>query len=212
MAASRQAQLTSLLDRFYKQPVAKVSLELVLTLGMVLFMAVFAIQPTLVTMSDLLKEIEEKKTVDEQLGRKVAALASAQTEYLSIESELDYLEEALPTEPDVVTDLKIIEKLASENSIIITALNVSRFPDTSSESEKLTVSDYKRQSLPVVVTVQADYRSIRSFVESLKKNRRSFQVESVVFNLQKNRSQETLSASITLDLPYFGIETNDKRK
>lgn len=214
MAHSNQAYLVAVLDRFYQKPIAKVSLELILTLGMVLFMAIFAIQPTLVTMSDLLKEIDEKKQIDEQLGKKIAALASAQTEYLALEQDLAYLEEAFPSNPDIVMDLKIIEKLASENAVIINALNVNRFPDIKSDDADFDANEYKRQSLPVIITVRADYRSIRNFVEALKQTRRSFQVKSVVFSLQKNRSQESLSASITLDLPYFGIsgkESNDKK-
>jgi hypothetical protein len=49
------------LNAFYQKPVAKVSLELFLSVGTIIFFAMFAIRPTLLTMSDLVKEIEDKR-------------------------------------------------------------------------------------------------------------------------------------------------------
>jgi len=207
MSTKRQQQITTALIHFYRQPVAKVSLELFLTIGLVLFLGAFAIQPTLATMSKLVQEIEEKQEVDTKLSQKVAALSSAQTEFLSLTNQIAMLDEALPTYPDVVFDLKNIEKIASINSIIISNLSLSEFPpEQISTMSKPDFTQAQRQSLPVVLSIQGDYLSIRNFVESLRDNRRSIEVKSVVFSIKKNRGKEALSASITLDLPYFGVE------
>jgi len=206
MPNKRQQQIALTLAHFYRQPIAKVSLELFLTIGLVIFLGAFAIQPTLATMSKLVQEIEEKKEVDLKLGQKIAALSSAQTEYASLVEQRNMLSDALPTYPDVVLDLKKIEKIASLNSIIITNLSLSEFPPEQTEGASPDLSLATRQSLPVVLSIQGDYISIRNFVESLRNNRRSIEVKSVVFSLKKNRGKESLSASITLDLPYFGIK------
>jgi len=206
MSSKRQQQIALALMQFYRQPIAKVSLELFLTIGLVVFLGAFAIQPTLSTMSKLVQEIEEKKEVDVKLGQKIASLSSAQTEYSSLAKQRDMLDEALPTYPNIVIDLKIIEKLASLNSILITNLSLSEFPPELNNNSQTDLALAKRQSLPVVLSIQGDYISIRSFVESLRNNRRSIEVRSVVFSLKKNRGKESLSASITLDLPYFGVE------
>lgn len=199
--ANKQKQLAQLLEQFYRQPIAKVSLELLLTIGSVIFLAVFAIQPTLVTMSDLVKEIEEKKVVNQKLSQKVAALASAQSEFLSLKPQIELLDQALPTVPNIVYDLKLIEKMASENSILITGLNMPELPP---EEAPINSKDLERQSTPVTVTAQGDYLSIRNFVEQLKNSRRSVSVNSVVFSLKNARGKSSLTANITLDLPYFG--------
>ncbi|MBU0979002.1 MAG: type 4a pilus biogenesis protein PilO [Patescibacteria group bacterium] len=207
MSNKRQQQIALALVQFYRQPIAKVSLELFLTIGLVVFLGAFAIQPTLATMSKLVQEIEEKKEVDVKLGQKIASLSSAQTEYASLARQRDMLDEALPTYPDVVIDLKKIEKIASLNSILITNLSLSEFPpEFNQNNPKMNLSSAKRQSLPVVLSIQGDYISIRSFVESLRSSRRSIEVKSVVFSLKKNRGKESLTASITLDIPYFGVE------
>ena len=67
MAIINRQQLTTTLLSFYHRPVAQVSLELFLSVATVVFFAVFAIRPTLVTMSNLIKELEDKRQLDQQL-------------------------------------------------------------------------------------------------------------------------------------------------
>ena len=49
------------LQQFYQKPIAKVSAELLATLIVVIVLAFFAIRPTLLTMSQLLKDIDDRK-------------------------------------------------------------------------------------------------------------------------------------------------------
>ena len=81
-------EITTALNHFYANPVAKASLELFLTIGLVLFLGAFAIRPTIVTMSDLIKEIETKTQLDEALTKKIAALQTAQNQYINIEEKI----------------------------------------------------------------------------------------------------------------------------
>jgi hypothetical protein len=69
-----RTQLMSALNDFYHKPVAMVSLELFLSIGAVVFFAIFAVRPTLLTMADLIKEIEDKRALDQQLQQKIASL------------------------------------------------------------------------------------------------------------------------------------------
>ena len=116
---TKRAQVAKTLNEFYQKPVARVSLELFLSVGAVIFFAIFAIRPTLVTMSDLVKEIEDKRDLDQKLTQKIASLSTAQTTYLEVQDRLYLLEEALPTTPDVIHAIKIVEKIASEQNILI---------------------------------------------------------------------------------------------
>src|SRR5258708_18911937 len=97
--ATRQAQLNQALFQFYDRPVAKVSMELVFSVVMVIVFAVFAIRPTLVTMANLSKEIQDKKDLKDQLGQKAAALNTLQAQYLALQNRLPVLDNALPTTP-----------------------------------------------------------------------------------------------------------------
>jgi hypothetical protein len=110
----KQRQLSETLLSFYNQPVARVSIELFLTVGTVVFFAIFAIRPTLVTMSNLIKELEEKRTLDAQLSEKIAGLSSAQTQYLLQQPRLALLDEAIPLQPQFYEALTMIERSASD--------------------------------------------------------------------------------------------------
>jgi uncharacterized protein (UPF0333 family) len=59
---TRRAQLTSTIIAFYQRPVAQVSLELVFSVIAIIVLTAAAIRPTLTTMSNLIHEIEEKKS------------------------------------------------------------------------------------------------------------------------------------------------------
>src|SRR3989344_6028300 len=125
MAITNRQQLTTTLLSFYHRPVAQVSLELFLSVATVVFFAVFAIRPTLVTMSNLIKELEDKRQLDQQLTQKIAALSTAQATFLNLQPRLVVLDEALPRQPNFLDSLKILEKVASQRRLIIASVVVN---------------------------------------------------------------------------------------
>ena len=203
MASQKQKEISSALNQFYQRPVALVSLELLLSIGLVLFLGIFAVQPTLITMTELIKEREDKLKLTEQLDKKAATLATAQGVYTQILPSLPFLDEAIPQQPELVKSLKIIEKLATENDVIIKVVSVPEIPDE--KPTVTTVVGVDRVDLPTTVTISGEYLQIRSFVEDLKNSRRSYVVNSVNFSLQESRGQKKLSATITLSIPYLGV-------
>jgi len=202
-AVKKKRELTTVLNQFYSNPVAKASTELFLTVGLVLFLGVFAIKPTLITMSDLLKEIDTKKELDASLTKKIAALQTAQNQYLTIESDLSILEEAIPEQPEIIFATKIIEKVAADSKVVINSLSIADLPDDSEPG--LPFTQKTKQALDISIRISGDYPSIREFVENLRNSRKSFVVESVVFSLEEDRGSKKLSASITIGTPYFGV-------
>lgn len=204
----KRQQIIATLNQFYTHPVAQVSLELFLSIGAVIFFAIFAIRPTLLTMSDLIKEIDDKKELSLQLSQKIAGLSTAQSEYLTLESRLPVLEEAIPSQPQLLTTLKLIEKIASQQRVIITALSSPEIPlETTADGATLV-----RQNLILSLTVVGDYPAIRAMVERLQALRRSFIVESILFATNEERGHKTLKATLTLNVPYFGNPAASKNK
>lgn len=196
---SKQSHITQALQEFYHKPIALISMELLLSLGLVLFLGFFAIQPTLITMSDLLKEIEDKEKLLTQYTQKSQALATAQQLYAATQPRLPLLDEAIPSQPNLVRSIKIIEKLATENSVIITGFSSAYIPD-----EELAQATATQTSIPLTITLLGDYPAIRSYIEALRGSRRLYTIQTVTFSLQENRGDKKLSASITVALPYYG--------
>ena len=69
--AIRVEDAKKFLFTFYQKPIAQVSTELFFTIGATIFFAAFAIRPTILTMTDLVKEIQDKREAEEKLNQKV---------------------------------------------------------------------------------------------------------------------------------------------
>ncbi len=198
-----QTQLTSLLDKFYHNPVALVSFELFLSLAAIIFFTIFAIRPTLLTMADLIKEIEDKRQLDTQLSQKAAALATAQDNHTALEDRLTSVDQAIPNGVYLGYTLKVIEKIASEQNITIVNMNVLTIPQEVPEETPFV--QLSRQTMPIQVSVVGDYEGIRAFIEGMRNSRRSLVTERITFATQDSRGQRILEASILIGAPYYGL-------
>ncbi len=209
MASKQRKNLVQVLHRFYHRPVTKVSLELFLSIGAIIFFAIFAIRPTLLTMSDLIKEIEDKQKLNSQLQRKAAALSTAQEQYQRIGDDISYLDMAIPEQPQLIESLKILEKIALENSILIDSLRVAMIPDESG-NQLLSYQTIERIDLYVTLRVMGDYPSIKSFIEDLHQVQRSFVVDEVSFVIDEQGQQQALKANMSVRIPYFGDQDDQQ--
>lgn len=188
------------MTQFYRHPVAMVSSELLVTIIFIIILAVVAIQPTLKTMSELSKEIEDKTELNEKLQSKIASLNTAQAEFYRWQSQIELLDTAIPNNDATLLDLKLVEKVAFESNVVISRLSLGEYPDaTKPLSLKPKVND-----LPVNITVQGDYLSIKKFVDSILNSRRVYIISAITFSVSTDRGgEQSLSASITMNAPYY---------
>jgi Tfp pilus assembly protein PilO len=210
MASLEQRQIAKTLNDFYNKPVAKVSAELVFSIVAVIFFALFAIRPTLITMSDLIREIDEKKVLNDKLGQKVAALNSIQNEYLALQDRMPLLDEAIPSTPQFVTAIKLIEKVASEQKLVIQNIQANEVPQEPAAAQDVSFSAKTRLVKPISISVTGDYTSIKNFIEELRKLRRTTIIDSIIFSLTDESASKKLRATITINLVYFGKENTVK--
>lgn len=212
MKTKKQRDLFIALQQFYQRPVAKVSFELFLSISAVIFFATFAIRPTLLTMSDLIKEIDDKKKLETQLSQKIAALSTVQPLYLQLQDQLVILDEAIPSTPQLIYSLKVIEKVASDLNLVITNINVAEVPKEAAADETISLKSFERIDTPLVITLTGDYASIRQFIENLRDYRRSLIVDNIIFTTQELRHSRKLETRITINAPYFGVNDLEKEK
>ena len=202
--------ISNQLLEFYKKPYTVVSLELILTVGLALFLVTIIIRPTLQIMSGLSKEIAEKKELSQQLEKKSAALATAQAVYFSSRDQLSLLDEAIPSHDSLITDLKTIERMASDNAVIISSIGVQGerlkvINDSTPSGEVNQISSSSKNPsdrLPLSISVEGDYLSIKNFVDQLISYRRLFIIQSISFSIKKQQTDQALSASLILETPY----------
>ncbi len=196
------SQLSGTLSTFYAKPVAKVSLELFLSFGLVIGLVIVAIQPTLTTIAQLNTEIAEKKELTETLENKISTLNSAITLYSRYRDKMHILNESLPSTAELIPTLKIIEKLATDSNVIITGISVDTVPEETTELQTTTSSNLT--TLPVSISIMGQYQDMRNFVEALHNSRRTVNVLSISFSLEESRGDKALSANLLVDAPYYG--------
>lgn len=200
MPKTRQELIQRSLVDFYKNPIARVSMELIFSIVAVLFFAVFAIRPTLLTMSELIKEIEDKRSLDEQLGQKIASLSTAQNQYQLFSQQFYLLDEALPKTAQINHSLQVVEKMASDNRLVIQSITISGVPN---ELAMADASSFERSLLTFNIDVSGDYLDIRQFIEDVINSRRMMIVDQVGFSLGSSRFQKNLTAVVRINLPYY---------
>lgn len=205
MPTNRSKQITRTLMDFYSKPIAKISLELFISVFTVIIFALFAIRPVLLTMSDLIKEIDDKKQLNTQLTQKIAALSSAQAQYLTASAQLPLLDQAIPPTPQFDKAILIIEKIASDRGLLIESMSASEIPKEPSKDVAFAVKT--RVSTPVTVILNGDYPTISQFVDDIRNSQRTMVIDSIVFAASPPgvSGKPILRATIQINVEYFGV-------
>lgn len=204
------------LEKFYQKPVTRVSVELLLSLITVMFFALFALRPTLTTMSKLVKEIEDKKKVEEALTKKVAALSTAQNEYLTYSRRFGILQQAVHEKPSLDTALYYLEYLVARENLSLAGLRIEEFPLEldpvasaaasgallpPSDSLTSVASDRVIGAFAVNANFTGDFENVQRFFAALETLRPLFSVQGFTFRIQRDRERGVrLNTSATIIL------------
>lgn len=215
------------LEKFYEKPVTKVSLELVLSLVTVLLFALFALRPTLNTMSQLTKEIEDKKVIDTGLTRKLSALATAQNEYLTYRDRFDILDQSIHDSPNLETALFYLEYLVQRENISLSGLRIESFPvgvvpvladdDTSPSATRSAGAagsagaaarepDKEIGLYAIQATFSGDYPNILRFFQVMESIRPLFSVESFSFTVMPGSPTEQPFLRVSATIYMYGYQ------
>ncbi len=186
--------------QFYERPVAAVSVELIFSLFAVIFLILLAIRPTLVTISDLIKEIDDKKQLNQLLSQKVAALSTVQGTFQDNQQQLLVLDEALPPSPRLGEALQVLEQLASENGVSVVSLDVKEVPPETMVENSLY---QERKNLLLHLNVSGEFTALHQFIETLRSVRRLFVVDSITFSFSESSGKKQLQALLNINLQYF---------
>lgn len=186
------------LARFYDKPVARVSTSLILSILCVTFFAFAAIRPTLQTMADLIKQIEQKREVDQKLTVKINALSTAQKELSEKEETVkSVLGLAVPSTPQFNELLRVLEKLASEHSVLLVAFTTAAVPV---ERTPLDVPGTKAPTLESIefsLAFEGSYEQLAATLQDIQNLKRIMIVDQFLFTetAQDNSTKLLLTVS-----------------
>lgn len=172
LSASKYREYLKLLPSMEKEN-TRLFVTLALTFGALTFFGIFAINPTLTTIFELQKELEENQMVDQQLTSKINNLSQLQQQYNELESELPIIFEAIPETAEAPLLSAQVESLAAQYNITITTYRVAEVQLASNKQSSKTVS------YTFTLQGQGQYQNMIAFSQALANISRIITVESM---------------------------------
>ncbi len=159
----RYRQYYTNLKKFYQQPVAKVSFFVLLSFFTVAFFSVAAIRPTVVTISQLIRDIEDKRKINDALGTKIKALDGIQAAILGVKNDLPLIFEALPEDAALGRLMQELEYSAQQTEVILVSVRFQpvKIPDPT------LLRGGQAQAVSFSVSVGGSWENVNRFLEKL---------------------------------------------
>jgi len=165
--------------QFYKKKQVRVYTEIVLYFLTTAFFLFFAIRPTALTISELIKKIKDQRLIAQKLGEKINALSLAQQEFRTIQGDLYLVDQALPKNSQISTLIKQIEFLGIRSNVTIEGIQYSSLP------LRDKIQEGKKEEVNFKMVISGNYQDLKNFLLSLLNLRRIIIVDEFGFKTNK---------------------------
>lgn len=167
----------------------------ILSILTISFFGFFAIRPTVKTITELQRKIEDSKKVDEALQQKINSLISAQEGYQLVKNFVPAINEALPTEPDIARILQQIEQLTNDNGATFSAFEIGSVnynPQNLTKNSEITpsIAGAKETSIEISTKISGNYSQLSTLLDRLLKSRRTINADSLEYTINTGQSPE----------------------
>lgn len=154
-----------------------------LTLLALSFFGFFAINPTVLTILKLQKEVSDSKFVYNELETKIKNLSLLRKEYAGLQNDLFIIKAAIPSEPNAHLLFAQIQAIASESNVKIKKLQ--NFEVEVLKNSKAPGKPYYSYSFSI--SGSSSFGNILSFVSAIRNMQRIIDME--VFGITNQDSQ-----------------------
>lgn len=206
-----QTQIRRDIQQFYEKPIAQVSVELISSILIVIVFAVFALRPTLLTMSELLAEIDEKRQLNDDLQQKVAALSTAQSEWSVRQQEVEKLQQAFFINPSLEDVMLYMEFLSRQEDVYVESVVPPKSIPLQLQPKEVDLLDTQLTRHQVALQIEGSYDQVLNFLRRLEQLQPIYTVDSVSLQVNKPESPWQLNGTIALGLySYDDAAVTDK--
>ncbi len=164
--------------------------EIAATFGAIIFFAIFAIKPAVVTIIGLVGEIDAKKTVIAKLSNKINNIVQAQDIFSQVQERYQIIDDALPSRPrygQAATQYQMIGQNSGIDSSKLEFGIANGTPLTPTSSDAPI-------SVSVPIQDQTDFANVINFINQINQNRRLIQINSISMGTKDLSSQPLQSA------------------
>lgn len=157
-----------------KQEKTQKFVTIALTLTASITLGLFAVNPTLSTIANLQKQIDDNKFIEEKLQQKINNLSVLQQKYAEIELDLPVVYSAVPQTPQIPLLVGQIQSVASSSNV-----KLSNFQAFQADVSKGAVAGKKFSSFDFSLTAQGNYQDILGFMDNLVRFQRIITVTNI---------------------------------
>ena len=165
----KYSKYLELMPDFKKQKTQKFT-TVVLTLIAIIVLAIFAINPTLSTIANLQKQLEDAKFVADKLEKKINNLSILQTKYNNIQTDLPVVYEAIPKSPLAPKLTGQIQSVLSESGMQLATIQVSNI---------IEITQGKFYAYNFDLTATGDFQAMKIFLEKISNMQRVTDIKNI---------------------------------
>ncbi len=183
-------------------------MEIILSLLTISFFATFALRPTALTITQLLQDIKAKEEVVDQLDKKIADLAKAQSVYQQNAPRLTSLNQSLPDEPQPEAYARQIEGLATRHGVNLNSMVmddvvlVGEVKTTSLLNPNIAALPAGAGEINFSLNVIGVYSNLTSFLSDLENLRRILKIDHTSISVAQVEEGKTLTLTVNGRIPY----------
>lgn len=184
-----------------QEVVVKTSFKLVMSIFAVAFFTLFALRPTLGSISTLVKRIDDQKEVSRKLDSKIVQLSQAEGVLASRGDTLSSLAKKAVTDgPSVDRLAQQIEAIANDSGVYLTSANIEKVPVFGKEESDQVIKsskfsyDSKHEFVTFSFTVGGGQDEIVEFLKQLENIERAVLLARVNFE----KPQKKLAGQLPL--------------
>jgi len=187
---------------YQKREDLRTYIELLLSLSVMALFGIFAIRPTVITIIELNKEAEGKKSIASKLETKIENLDKAQLTYNQNKGTIDLVNIAIPDGPSPETYVRQVEGLAKTNQVSLVGVGTSRVKIAGASTEAKSFPT-ESEDIEITLDVAGTYQDLMQFIVQFEKMRRPMFVDILNLRERGNNSNGELIVSIVGRVPYI---------
>lgn len=186
----------------------KMFLEVLLSLGTVAFFIAFALKPTVLTITELYRDIQNKKDVVNKLNTKIGNLSLAKDVFAKEQTTINLTKTSIPTSPVPENYVRQIEALASQNNLTLMGISVGEVllygeAKKGSTQEEINPLPENALGVNISINVSGTYEQLFSFLAGIEKLRRPINVDSVNITQSKSDTGNKLIILVSGRVPFI---------
>lgn len=156
-----------------RKPLWGASLFLVLSLLLVVILLVAALRPTMITIATLFGQIKQGEKLETRMDNKIRVLDQARQEYQKYETDVQILEQAIPSVVGWDNWADYVMSSASSSGVAVKTLS---FGEETSGTK--FVGD--TPGITFTLTAAGEYEQLKSFIASLGKAKRLSKISDMI--------------------------------